>query len=110
MSAPEFAKTLPDLKGSLSGDVEIKGELETPSLTLDLQANDVAWQELASLKSLSVKGDVTPLPSPDADLDIVVEGITYEDILIDKVFLGAKGGEEAHTFRYECYLNLFQPN
>ncbi len=66
VNAPQFSKTLPDLKGSLSGDIEVKGELETPSLHLALRANDVAWQELASLKSLSVNGDVTPLPFPDA--------------------------------------------
>ncbi len=36
----------------------------------------------------------------------MAEGITYEDILIDKVFLGAKGGEEAHTLSLRVLSEL----
>ncbi|MCG6220850.1 translocation/assembly module TamB, partial [Vibrio diabolicus] len=77
---PDFAKSVPDLAGKMQGNVALRGSLKEPDIKLDLALNQVNWQQQANVENITLKGDVTPLPAPKANLSLIANNITYDDI------------------------------
>ncbi|MGF1721555.1 translocation/assembly module TamB [Vibrio kyushuensis] len=96
LSIPEFAKSIPDLNGSMLGDVALSGQLTEPSVHLAMTAHDLSWQDEASMDLLSVSGDLKPLPEPLVNVHIQSKQIQYQQHLIDDVDLKLKGALDDH--------------
>ncbi|CAM2961615.1 autotransporter assembly complex protein TamB [Vibrio mytili] len=94
---PDFSKSLADLGGNMKGKVLLRGSLKQPDINLDLALNQVKWQQLASVDSVTLKGDVSPLPTANAQLSLLANNITYDNMVFDSADLEVSGGEAQHN-------------
>jgi len=106
LNLPDFAKSVPDLRGRMQGEVKLRGELEQPDILLDIAVNDTEWQQEASLQQLLLKGRVQPLPVPQGDLSLSATQLRYQDQLIDSVALDFKGHEQEHQLTLDLLSEL----
>ncbi|MBW3697448.1 translocation/assembly module TamB [Vibrio sp. T187] len=103
---PDLAKSVPDLKGTILGDIHLKGAMKEPNVQLALNVNQLNWQNEAKVEKLSLKGNVTPLPHPQADLNLAVTNAQYQDNTIDSVALQLEGGEKEHRLTLDVVSNI----
>ncbi|OEF04281.1 autotransporter assembly complex protein TamB [Vibrio genomosp. F10] len=101
LNIPDLAKSVPDLNGSVVGDVSLKGKLEEPSIGLTLTANNIDWREESSLQQLTISGDLKPLPEPYADLHLQASTIQYQNNVVDSVDLKLAGSLNDHNLMLE---------
>ncbi|HGY9613897.1 translocation/assembly module TamB domain-containing protein [Vibrio harveyi] len=103
---PDFAKSLPDLAGKMNGTVALRGSLKQPDINLDLALNQLNWQQQAKVETITLKGDVTPLPAPKADVSLIAKNITYDDIKIDSADLEVSGDEKLHQLTLDVVSDI----
>ncbi|MGR4989652.1 translocation/assembly module TamB domain-containing protein [Vibrio rotiferianus] len=103
---PDFAKSVPDLGGKMNGTVALRGSLKQPDINLDLALNQVDWQRQAQVETITLKGDVTPLPAPKADVSLIAKNITYDDIKIDSADLEVNGDEKLHQLTLDVVSDI----
>ncbi len=103
---PDFSKTLPDLGGSMNGSIAVRGSLSEPDINLNLALNQVAWQQLAEVETVTLKGDVTPLPAPKAKVSLVANNITYDGFNIDSADLELSGDEKLHQLTLDVVSDI----
>lgn len=96
LNAPDLSLSVPDLQGEVQGQVHLAGELATPDITLDLAADSINWQQEATLESLSIKGQVTPLPVAQGDLTILAKKGSYQQHILHSLNLIFSGSEQQH--------------
>ncbi|HAS6243419.1 autotransporter assembly complex protein TamB [Vibrio vulnificus] len=102
----DLAKSVPDLSGSVAGEVDLRGALKEPDIQLALQAQKIQWQQQASIEQLSLTGRVTPLPEPQADVTLKVAALRYQEQLIDSILLSVSGGEKQHQLSLDVSSDL----
>ncbi|MDF4799635.1 translocation/assembly module TamB domain-containing protein, partial [Vibrio parahaemolyticus] len=103
---PDFAKSVPDLAGKMQGKVALRGSLKEPDINLDLALNQINWQQQANVETITLKGDVTPLPAPKANLSLIANNITYDDIKVDSADLEVSGDEKLHQLTLDVVSDL----
>ncbi|WP_050934082.1 translocation/assembly module TamB domain-containing protein, partial [Vibrio harveyi] len=103
---PDFAKSVPDLAGKMNGTVALRGSLKQPDINLDLALNQLNWQQQAKVETITLKGDVTPLPAPKADVSLIAKNITYDDIKIDSADLEVSGDEKLHQLTLDVVSDI----
>ncbi|UTZ32000.1 translocation/assembly module TamB [Vibrio campbellii] len=103
---PDFAKSVPDLGGNMNGNIALRGNLKQPDINLDLALNQVNWQQQAKAETITLKGDVTPLPAPKADVSLIAKNITYDDIKIDSADLEVTGDEKLHQLTLDVVSDV----
>ncbi|NAW78958.1 translocation/assembly module TamB [Vibrio sp. V33_P6A3T137] len=101
LSLKDLAKTVPDLSGQVAGHVTLRGQLTEPDIQLDLRADQLAWLNEATIRELSLVGQLTPLPLPQADLHLSVADIHYQDQTIESLLLSLSGQQEQHHLTLE---------
>ncbi|ROV58233.1 translocation/assembly module TamB [Vibrio ponticus] len=106
LNLPELAKSVPELKGSAVGSIQMSGKLAEPQVIADLTVNKIDWRGEAQVESVILKGDVTPLPAPHGNAQLVVKGINYQGTIIDSVMLEASGTEQAHEVTLDVNSSL----
>ncbi|BCL68474.1 DUF490 domain-containing protein [Vibrio nigripulchritudo] len=106
LNFPEFVKSIPDLRGHMHGDVKLRGEFKEPQVKVDLSVNDVEWKDEASVKSVALSGDISPLPAPKGDLSLVVKDVQAQDQYIDSVDLQFSGTQEDHQLTLDVLSDL----
>ena len=97
IDAPDLSKSLAGLHGAVKGDVKLSGSMATPDIKLDLQGDDLGWQQLASLASFDLKGNVTPLPAMKADISLTAAKGKYGTTTLDDLKILFKGTEQQHS-------------
>ncbi|MCD9530197.1 translocation/assembly module TamB domain-containing protein [Photobacterium carnosum] len=97
IDAPNLSKSLKGLHGAVNGNVMLSGSMATPDIKLDLQGNDLGWQQLASLASFDLKGNVTPLPDMKADVSLTAAKGKYGTTTLDDLKILFKGTEQQHS-------------
>lgn len=97
INAPNLSKSLKGLHGAVNGDVMLSGSMATPDVKLDLQGNDLGWQQLASLASFNLKGNVTPLPDMKANVSLTAAKGKYGTTSLDDLNILFKGTEQQHS-------------
>ncbi|ELP5730470.1 translocation/assembly module TamB [Vibrio vulnificus] len=102
----DLAKSVPDLSGALIGDVDLRGALKEPDIELDLQANQVKWQQQASIDTLSLTGRVTPMPQPQADVTLNISALRYQETLLDSIALSVSGSEKQHQLSLDVSSDI----
>ncbi len=103
---PDFAKSVPDLAGKMQGKVALRGSLKEPDINLDLALNQINWQQQANVETITLKGDVTSLPAPKANLSLIANNITYDDIKVDSADLEVSGDEKLHQLTLDVVSDL----
>jgi translocation and assembly module TamB len=103
---PDFAKSVPDLGGNMNGKIAVRGSLKEPDINLDLSVNKVNWQQLATVETVTLKGDVYPLPAPKAEVSLVANKITYDSFSIDNVDLEVSGDEKLHQLTLDVVSDI----
>ncbi|WP_117235810.1 translocation/assembly module TamB domain-containing protein [Vibrio maerlii] len=96
LDLPDLSLSVPDAKGRVNGQISLAGKFNEPEVKLDLQAGELAWQELVALSSLSIKGEAVPLPVANVDLVVQATNIKAQGETIDSVDLSLKGQESQH--------------
>ncbi len=100
IDAPDLAQSLPDIKGEVKGVIQLAGEMLTPEMNIDLSIEQFAWQELATLSSLTLNGDVSTKLPMSVDLALRAEEVKYEESVdLDVVRLTFQGSEASHQLR-----------
>lgn len=103
---PQLAKSVPDLAGRVQGNVALRGKLAEPDVNLLLNVNDVKWKDEATLKTLRLQGDVTPLPQVKANVTLTAQDATYQDNRLDSLALAVTGGQASHNLTLDLASNL----
>ncbi|PMH42548.1 hypothetical protein BCU68_14005 [Vibrio sp. 10N.286.49.B3] len=103
---PSFGKSVPDLQGEMQGRIQLKGKQQEPNINVDLNLSSVTWQELASIESLSLVGDVSPLPAPQGNVKLKAANLAYEENIIDSIELLASGDESEHQLTLDVISNV----
>lgn len=106
VNLPDLSKSVPDLKGKVIGDVLLRGELQQPDIKLALDGDKLAWQQMAVIRHLTLSGNVSPLPQPQADVTLKVDGIEVEQQQIRSVVLKASGSEAQHQLTLDVDSDL----
>ncbi len=97
LAFPELSATVPGLKGAVDGNVSFTGAMKTPDIGLNLKAHKVDWDNQASLDSLSIQGQVTPLPTASGKLVVEAEHGAYQDsVTLKSLTLDVSGSEANH--------------
>ncbi|MGC9422108.1 autotransporter assembly complex protein TamB [Vibrio sp.] len=94
-------KTFPELFGQVQGDIALRGAISEPNIHLALHANQLIWQDQASIKQVHLVGDVMPMPELKANLRLAVNEIDYQDQTIDSVRLTVDGLLPKHQLTLE---------
>lgn len=105
---PELAKSVPDLNGRIQGNVAVRGAMAQPDINLQLDVNQIKWQDQATLNSLNLKGSVTPLPQAKANLALHIQGAKYQDNQLDDLMLKVLGTQQQHNVTLDVDSNLAQ--
>ena len=103
---PELVKSVPDLRGTLVGDIALSGPMKEPNVDLGLNINSVKWKDEATLDSLALNGSVTPLPAPQADIVLKANGISYQEQKVESVELKVDGGEKSHKLTLDVVSDI----
>ncbi|CAE6882126.1 Translocation and assembly module subunit TamB [Vibrio sp. B1FLJ16] len=103
---PDFAKTVPELSGNMNGNVAVRGSLKEPDIKLDLALNKLNWQKLAKVETVTLKGDISALPAPKADVSLVANNIVYDSMNIDSVDLELSGDEKRHQLTLDAVSDI----
>lgn len=104
----KLSQTIPDLKGQAMGDIQLRGEQRSPQILTDLSLTDIDWnQGEAKLKSLLLKGQVSPLPAPSGDIRLSAQGGLYQDHQLKDLTLAFKGNEKSHQLDLDMMTDLF---
>ncbi len=103
---PDFAKSVPDLSGNMNGKIAVRGSLKEPNINLDLAVNKANWQQLAKVETVTLKGDVSPLPVPKANVSLVANNINYDGIKIDSADLDVSGDEKQHQLTLDVASDI----
>lgn len=106
LDLPDLAKSVPDLHGKVIGDVTLLGPLKTPKVKLALDADSLAWQKEATVKHVTLVGNVTPMPVPQGDVRLRISDIQYQDQRIDSVSLVAAGGQQQHELTLDVASDI----
>lgn len=96
INAPDLSQSVPGLRGSVLGSIQLKGKMAEPDLDVDLVGEALGWEALASLDSLTLKGKITPMPALDADLSLTAAGGRYDAFTLKELSLLFKGSEKRH--------------
>ncbi|MEJ2765842.1 translocation/assembly module TamB domain-containing protein [Photobacterium sp. MCCC 1A19761] len=96
VNAPDLSRSLPDAKGRIQGNIVLSGKMAEPDIDVQLDANGLAWQELATLEQLSLKGRVTPMPALKADIRLNASNGVAEGAKLKTLSLAFQGTEAKH--------------
>ncbi|MBD1557250.1 translocation/assembly module TamB [Vibrio sp. S9_S30] len=96
LNFPEFVKSIPELRGHMYGKVNLRGEFKEPQIKVDVSVNEVDWKQEVTVESVTLSGDISPLPAPKGDVSLIVKNVKAQDRYIENVDLQFSGTQEAH--------------
>ncbi|MEZ9707164.1 translocation/assembly module TamB domain-containing protein [Vibrio breoganii] len=96
LDIPAIRHTVPDLDGSAIGLIELRGPFAEPEVIADVTANKIAWQDQLTIESITLKGDVEPLPTPGGKLNLVVQGLQHLEQKVTRSEFSFNGTQQQH--------------
>ena len=105
---PELDKSIPDLKGKIDGEVSLRGALAEPKIVADLGARQMAYTDLATVTSINISADISPLPSPSGQLNLYVGDLHYQDKVVDSIDLAFAGSRQEHELSLTMLSELLK--
>lgn len=95
ISAPNLNDSVPGLRGTVKGQLKLRGTQKAPQLLADLTASGLKWQDL-SVSKIILNGDIVSSQQVSGDLRLSVEQLNQGDTRVKLVTLTAKGNEKNH--------------
>ncbi|WP_086982095.1 autotransporter assembly complex protein TamB [Vibrio aphrogenes] len=103
----KLSDTIPNLAGQISGDLQLTGQQNAPSIVADLTANAIDWQQgEARLRSLSLQGQVAPLPAPSGNIRLIAEDGFYQENQLKNLNVNFQGDQQSHTLTLDALTDL----
>ncbi|OAT49379.1 YtfN family protein [Proteus hauseri ATCC 700826] len=96
INAPGLNGLVPGLAGVIKGKVNIRGDINTPKIIADINAQGIQWQDQVSVESVTIKGDVTSDKEIGGKLAITARQLRQADLIIRNLALNASGTEKQH--------------
>lgn len=96
INAPGLNGLVPGLAGVIKGKVNIRGDINTPKIIADINAQGIKWQDQVSVESISIKGDVQSDKEIGGKLAITARQLKQADLVIRNLTLDAAGTEKQH--------------
>lgn len=93
IDAPDLASLWPGLDGRLRGQGEVGGTLEQPTLSLDLDGEGIAWDDVG-VATLRARGGI--VRGDRIDLDVAADGLRLGDQRFGDLVLAATGRVTAY--------------
>ncbi|WP_194090248.1 autotransporter assembly complex protein TamB [Vibrio hibernica] len=107
VSAPKLSQSIPQVKGSVKGMVRLRGLQKQPKIYTNVEANNIALPEMeATLKSLSIKGEVSPLPAPSGDISLLASQGKYQNRTLETLKLRFVGDEAKHQLDFDAITDI----
>lgn len=107
IAAPKLSQSIPQVKGSIKGMVRLRGLQKQPKIYSNLEAKDLALPDMdATLKSLSIKGEVTPLPTPSGDISLLATQGKYQEHSLETLKLRFSGSEVKHQLDFDAITDI----
>lgn len=104
---PKLSKTLPQLKGQIKGDIQLRGKQKQPKIITNLAATNIDWNDAeATLASLTVKGEVSPLPAPSGDIVLQARKGHYQAHTLNNLTLHFSGNEQLHRLSLDTVTDI----
>lgn len=96
-NAPRLGVFSKDVQGGARGTAQLSGSWRSPAVRFDVTGTELRYQQLARVKAVSARGDVSTDMTGPFTVDATVRGIVLPDWQLDSVALRAKGTPAAHT-------------
>nr|WP_193015779.1 translocation/assembly module TamB domain-containing protein [Proteus sp. FME41] len=96
INAPGLNGLVPGLAGVIKGKVNIRGDIDTPKIIADINAQGIKWQDQVSVESITIKGDVQSDKEIGGKLAITARQLKQADLIIRNLTLDAAGTEKQH--------------
>ncbi|WP_428774956.1 autotransporter assembly complex protein TamB [Vibrio sp.] len=92
----DLAKSVPDVGGNVSGQVDLSGKMREPKIALGLNVANLTWQDQLAIDQISMRGQVQPLPDINADIKLAVRQVRYQQQIVQRVNLSLTGNQQQH--------------
>ncbi|MEQ4924082.1 autotransporter assembly complex protein TamB [Proteus hauseri] len=96
INAPGLNGLVPGLAGVIKGKVNIRGDINTPKIIADINAQGIKWQDQVSVESITIKGDVQADKEIGGKLAITARQLRQADLVVRNLTLDASGTEKQH--------------
>ena len=101
IDSPDLETLYPQAKGTLKGEGKLSGELPWPTVTADLEGNNIAYAQY-SLDALTLDADVDFDRTTESTLSLVAAGGKAAGVELNKLTLNGNGTREDHTFSLQA--------
>lgn len=93
--APQLADILPELSGSVAGEITVQGARDAPDVVFELSGNELGWQETANVQTLVATGSLSRQAPSLVSLD--AEAVRFGDQALDAIGVELAGTESRHS-------------
>ncbi|WP_261816554.1 autotransporter assembly complex protein TamB [Vibrio gallicus] len=100
IDVPKLGHTVPDVNGAIIGSLKLRGAQNTPEVITDIVAKKIKWLEQLTVDSVSVKGDVIPLPTPKGRISLGVNQLDYQGQKVTSSEFNFNGSQQQHRFDF----------
>lgn len=100
LDLPRLGAFMPGLSGALKGSIEASGQLDNPAGTVQLEGSELAWQELVTVDSLALNGQLQEGLAIKGDAS--VRGLEAGGQTVSGLDLGVTGTLEDHEVRIQA--------
>ncbi|MBD3894353.1 translocation/assembly module TamB [Halomonas sp. ML-15] len=108
LRAPELATLSPELGGSLQGDFDVAGTLESPQIRLDLVGDSLSAAD-NRLEQLSLSARVSGLDDPSLEAALQIDSLNAGGQRFSSVTLDLDGRLSAHRLELEAIAGRGMP-
>ncbi len=108
LDLPRLRAFMPGLSGVLKGSIEASGQLDNPIGTVQLEGSGLAWQELVTIESLALEGQLQEGLVLNADAS--VRGLEASGQTVSELDLGVTGTLDDHDVSIQATTDELAAN
>lgn len=105
---PRLRAFLPGLSGAVKGRIEASGQFDNPVGSVQLEGSSLAWQELLTIDSLALNGQLQEGLALNADAS--VRGLEASGQTVSGLDLGVTGTLDDHNVRFQVTTDELAAN
>ncbi|KUJ00834.1 autotransporter assembly complex protein TamB [Vibrio sp. MEBiC08052] len=98
ISVPDLAKSLSDGKGSIQGDIRLRGNFRHPEAEVALTGTQLQWQDQIQANQISLHGKISDLMQGRGDVVLNLKQGRYQQYILKTVMLSGRGDLSQHVF------------
>ncbi|WP_064792067.1 autotransporter assembly complex protein TamB [Shewanella woodyi] len=105
LDIPDLGLWHQDASGSIKSNIKVSGQSSHPQIGIIADALDLQFDQF-ELEHAQIKGNYRPLDTHEFALSMNAKKLTWDDIDIDSVTLGAKGNEREQKLGLQSFGEL----